>query len=285
MLGHKLVQVLSEKADVMTTVRGKLDRKKYFGLFENVEVVENIDVLDFDNVTNLVRKNRPDVVINSIGVIKQKPEVTDVVNTLEINSVFPHRVAKLCDEVGTRFLTLSTDCVFDGADGGYNEEDFPNAKDLYGKSKHLGEVISGNSVTLRSSIIGRELATSKSIVEWFLSNRGGTVKGFKKAIYSGFPTVVIAEIIADIIENKKDLKGLYNVSSEPINKFELLSLIKRKLNLDIEIEPFEDFDIDRSLDSSKFRNETGFVPENWEKMIEKMLDDPTPYDKWRNEIS
>jgi len=125
------------------------------------------------------------------------------------------------------------------------------------------------------------LQTSHSLVEWFLSNRGKKVKGFVNAIYSGFPTIVLADIIADLIENRKDLSGLYHVSAAPINKYELLKLVNDAYDAQVEIEPMEDFRIDRSLDSTKFRRETGFVPPDWHEMLKKMAEDPTPYDEWR----
>ena len=139
----------------------------------------------------------------------------------------------------------------------------------------------GNCLTVRSSIIGRELGTSHSLVEWFIDNRGKRVKGFAGAVYSGFPTVVFADIIKFLLTDHKNLSGLFNISSDPINKFDLLTLINSAKALDIEIERDEDFKIDRSLDSTKFRNETGFVTKPWPEMIELMAADPTPYDKWR----
>lgn len=190
-------------------------------------------------------------------------------------------MAETAEKINARLINISTDCVFDGEKGFYKEEDISNATDVYGKSKNLGEVMGENCLTLRTSIIGRELQTSHSLVEWFLSNRGKSVKGFLNAIYSGFPTIILADIIADLIENHRNLSGLYHVSAEPINKFELLELINEAYQTDIEIEPFADFKIDRSLDSTKFRNETGFNPLSWREMIKIMADDPTPYDEWR----
>ncbi|MBV9959025.1 MAG: SDR family NAD(P)-dependent oxidoreductase, partial [Acidobacteria bacterium] len=151
------------------------------------------------------------------------------------------------------------------------------------RTKYLGEAKGEGSLTLRTSIIGRELGTAHSLVEWFLSNRGGKVKGFQHAIYSGFPTIVMADIIADLIERHKDLSGLYHVSSEPINKYELLRLMREAYRVEIEIEPETEFRIDRSLDSQKFRAATGFTPDTWPQMIERMAADPTPYEEWRRE--
>lgn len=285
MLGHKLVQVLEKRFDVWTTLRFDYEKYADFGIFDAERTFSGVDVEDFETVENLLDELKPNVVINAAGLIKQLPSSKNVVKTLTINSVFPHRLAEVVSSLDSRLLSISTDCVFDGKKGGYTEGDIPNAVDLYGKSKNLGEVVEGNCLTLRTSIIGRELETAHSLVEWFLSSEGKTVKGFKNAIFSGFPTVVLADIIGDLIVNQKNLRGLYHVSSDPINKYELLCLIKKGFNLNIEIEPESEFQIDRSLDSTKFRQKTGFVPQTWDEMIKRMADDPTPYNRWRKRIT
>lgn len=281
MLGHKLVQTLNVKFDVWATVKGEFGNYEKYEIFDKERVIESIDVEDFENLALTIKKLKPQVIINAIGIIKQLPTSKNVVKTLSVNSILPHRLAELAAKINAKLINISTDCVFDGAKGNYSEIDISNATDVYGKSKNLGEVVEGNCLTIRTSIIGRELQTAHSLVEWFLSNRGGIAKGFVNAIYSGFPTIVLADIIGDIIENHFDLRGLYHISADPINKFELLQLINEAFDAKIEIEPFEDFRIDRSLNSAKFRNETGFKPESWRKMIERMAQDPTPYDNWR----
>ncbi len=281
MLGHKLVQTWKNRFDVWTTLKGEFEDYGRFGMFEKVKTIERIDAENIKPVETAIEKVRPQVIFNAVGIIKQLPSSKNVIKTLTINSIFPHRLAEIAEKFNARLLSISTDCVFDGKKGNYNEEDVSDAADVYGKSKNLGEVTGKNCLTLRTSIIGRELQTAHSLVEWFLSNRGKTVKGYVNAIYSGFPTIVLADIIADLIENHKDLSGLYHVSADPINKYELLTLIKEAFQAEIEIEPFEDFKIDRSLDSTKFRKETGFRPAEWREMIKRMADDPTPYDKWR----
>ncbi len=226
-----------------------------------------------------IKQIEPDVVVNAVGIIKQVPLAKNVINTLLINSIFPHQLSELAEEFEFRLINISTDCVFSGEKGNYSESDLADAQDLYGKSKHLGEVVTGNCLTLRTSIIGRELETSHSLVEWFLSNRGESVKGFVNAIYTGFPTIVLADIMSNLIENHPDLCGLYHVSSEPINKLNLLRLINEAYQAKIEIEPFEDFIIDRSLNSQKFKEATGFEPTNWIEMIKKMAADNAIYQK------
>lgn len=281
MLGHKLVQVLGNRFEIWSTIRGKIGSIEKYNFFNHGNVVENIDIVNFEQVKQGIEQVKPDVVINCIGIIKQLPISKDVINTLTINSIFPHQLAGLSKQYSFRLINISTDCVFKGTKGNYTENDEADASDLYGRSKNLGEVLQENCLTVRTSIIGRELETNNSLVDWFLSNEGKKVNGFVNAIYSGFPTIIFADIMTDLIVNQKNLNGLYHISSNPINKFELLKLIREKYQANIEIELFEDFKIDRSLNSDKFRTETGFEPLDWEEMIKKMAADPTPYKNWK----
>jgi len=282
MLGHKLAQVYRNRFETWATVRSSFREYESFDLFDSERVIGGVDVFDFDTIIRAFAVARPDVAVNAVGVIKQLPTAKDPIVALTINSLFPHKLASLCQASGSRLITLSTDCVFNGRRGMYTEEMVADAEDLYGRTKYLGEAVGPQSLTLRTSIIGRELGSAHSLVEWFLSNRGGKVKGFTKAIYTGFPTIVMAEIIADLIENHQDLSGLYHVSSEPINKYELLRLIRDAYRISVEIEPDENFQIDRSLDSSRFREATNFSPASWREMIEAMAADATSYEEWRN---
>ena len=281
MLGHKLTQCWQKKYDVWTTVRGDFNSYKKIGFYDQSNTIEHLDIENIISVEKAFQKVRPTVVINAIGIIKQLPTAKNVIQTLRVNSIFPHQMAELAHKYDARLITISTDCVFDGVKGAYTEEDLPNAQDLYGKSKNLGEITGENCLTLRTSIIGRELNTEHSLVEWFLSNEGKSVKGFVNAVYTGFPTIVIADILADLIENHTSLEGLYHVSSEPINKFELLKLVRDAYRAKIKIEPFEDFRIDRSLNSDKFRRETGFAPLEWRTMIERMAADNGIYKNYQ----
>ncbi len=281
MLGHKLVQKLAAPIDVWTTLRGTFDDVRELAIFDPAKTLESIDAMDHHAVKRAIVKVRPDVVINAIGVIKQLPTSKDVITTLTINSILPQRLAQMSNEFGFRLIVISTDCVFLGDKGNYNEKDAPDALDLYGRSKLFGEVAGNNCLTLRTSIIGREIGTSHSLVEWFLGNRGGAVKGYANAIYSGFPTIVLTAIISDLILNHKELNGLYHVASAPISKYELLKLINAAYGAGIEINKFEDFRIDRSLDPSRFTKATGFTARTWPEMIKEMADDTTPYDQWR----
>ncbi len=281
MLGHKLTQVLQSKFDLWATVRTDYKRYEKYGIFNKSRILPNVTIEDLNSVEAAVKSVNPDVIVNAIGIIKQIPSATNVVKTLTVNAVFPHQLAEIANCFGARLITIGTDCVFSGKSGKYTETDLPDAADLYGKSKNLGEVTAENCLTLRTSIIGRELDTANGLVEWFLSNEGKSVRGFTRAVFSGFPTLILAEIIADLIENHQSLHGLFHVSSEPINKYDLLNSVRKAYGANIEIEPFDNFDIDRSLDSTKFRSATGFKSMDWEEMIGRMAADNAAYQNYR----
>lgn len=232
-------------------------------------VICGVDVEHSDSLTSLFAKARPDVVINCIGLVKQLAEADDPLAAIPINALLPHRLARLCDVAGARLVHMSTDCVFSGAKGMYTEADTSNAKDLYGCSKYLGEVDCPHAITLRTSIIGHELSGAHSLVEWFLAQQGG-VKGFRRAIFSGLPTVELARVIRDHVLPHPELHGLYHVSAEPINKFDLLTLIAKAYDKTIDITPDDKLAIDRSLDSSRFRRATGYQPQPWPELVRQM---------------
>lgn len=279
LLGHKLAQVFKSQFETCASFHGSFDIYRGIDIFEGVRVVENVDAENFETVSRTIADICPDAIVNAIGVTKHVSDVSNTIKTITINSLFPHQLAKIAANHNARLICISTDCVFSGAKGNYAETDAADATDLYGKSKNLGEVVDENSLTIRTSIIGRELFARNSLVEWFLSNRGGRVKGFTKAIFTGFPTVVFAEILADIIGNRPNMRGLYHVSSDKINKFDLLQLINHEMNSAIEIERDDVFSIDRSLDSTKFRSETEFMPQNWSEMIKIMANDARIYER------
>jgi dTDP-4-dehydrorhamnose reductase len=212
---------------------------------------------------------QPDVVVNCVGIIKQVANAKDHLNILAINSSLPHRLAKYSSMVGARFVHFSTDCVFSGKTGLYTEDDFPDANDLYGRTKYLGEVDYENAITLRTSIVGHELTSSNSLVDWFLS-QSGEIKGFKKAIFSGLPTIEVARVIRKFVIPNPELHGLYHLSVDPINKYDLLRLVAETYGKDITILPDEQLIIDRSLDSTRFKNATEFTSKPWPELIKDM---------------
>ncbi len=244
-------------------------------------MLSGMDVFEFDSILSAVGVMRPDVVVNAIGLITPVVAAKGPISALTVNSLFPHRLAMLCRTVDARLIHISTDAVFSGCRGMYTENDSPDPNDFYGRSKLLGEVTEPHCLTFRTSIIGRDLTGSKGLVEWLLDNRGQSVVGYTKAIYSGFPSLVLAQIIADVIERHPELSGLYHVSSEPISKFELLRLLNDAYGADAQIKASDDVRINRSLDSSRFRAAIGFTPQPWPDMIKAMAADPTPYEKWR----
>ena len=281
MLGHKLVYELGKKHEVFAGVRGNGAILAETGICRPELIVPNLDATRFESVEAGLSEIRPEVVINAVGAIKQGSEAMTKVNAITINSIFPHRLAASASRNSARMITFSTDCVFDGAVGNYTEEDPPNAEDLYGRSKALGEVYSENCVTIRSSIIGRELSGKKSLLEWILSNRGGTVKGFAKALYTGFTTLEMARILDRFVLSDTGLCGVLHLSSDKISKYNLIRLADKHFKLGMEIEEDKEFRIDRSLDSSKFRKIADFEPRSWNEMVEELAADPSPYTEWR----
>lgn len=281
MLGHKLCQRLDGQFDVYATFRRPPSINPGRAIFDPARSLSNVSVEDFGSVVHASSQVRPDVVVNCIGIVKQDAAAKDPATCIEVNSLFPHRLAAHCREAGARLVHLSTDCVFSGRKGNYSEADVPDAEDLYGRTKLLGEVAMEGCLTIRTSMIGRELSGTRGLVEWFLSQNGGCVSGFERAVFSGFTTNALSGIIAEIIDRHIDLSGVWHVAAEPISKFDLLALIKHTYGLDIKIERDKSFVCDRSLDGSRFLSETGIHIPPWLDMIESMIADPTPYDKIR----
>jgi dTDP-4-dehydrorhamnose reductase len=227
------------------------------------------DVENANSMLELFGRARPDVVVNCIGLVKQLVRTDDVLRAVSINSLLPHRLVRLCRVARARLIHVSTDCVFEGTKSMYREQDAADAKDLYGVSKLLGEVDEDGAVTLRTSIIGPELATAHGLLSWFLAQRV-RVKGFTRAIFSGVPTVELARVMRDFVIPNAQLRGIHHVSAEPISKYDLLTLIARVYGLSVDIEPDAELVIDRSLDSSSFRMLTGYVPPAWPELVRYM---------------
>ena len=270
MLGNAVLRLFSQTDGCIATGAVRSPQAINF-LPDNVRnlVVAGIDVENIDSLLRLFDKEQPDVVINCVGLVKQLSEVNNPLVALPINSLFPHRLAHMCAVSNARLVHMSTDCVFTGNKGMYTEQDVTDAQDLYGVSKRLGEVDYPNAITLRTSIIGHELNGSRSLIDWFLCQEG-TVRGFKRAIFSGLPTIEIGYLIRDHVIPNPNLTGVYHVSAEPISKYDLLSLVAEIYGKDIQILQDNEFEIDRSLDSSRFRQVTGFRPAAWPELIRSM---------------
>lgn len=275
MLGHKLAQRLSQSHETLVTVRNTQPFEAG-DIFERCQLKYGIDATTFASVQSSLEEFRPSAVINCIGVVKQAIG-SDPTSAIELNSLFPHKAAKICEKLGSRFLHISTDCVFSGARASYDESSRPDPEDLYGQTKLLGEPQTPTSLTIRTSMIGRELQTRHGLLEWFLSQAGGSVRGYKNAIFSGFTTGTLAEIISNILTTHQDLRGIYHLGADPISKFDLLCLIRQIYELDIDVVPDTAFKCDRSLNSERLRRATNYVPPSWRQMIEAMHDDPTTY--------
>jgi len=232
-------------------------------------ILTGVDVENTDSVARLLAQTRPDVLINCVGLVKQLAEADDPLQAIPINSLLPHRLARLCQVAGARLVHVSTDCVFSGAKGLYREDDPADAQDLYGRSKHLGEVDYPNAITLRTSIIGHELASAHGLIGWFLA-QSGVVRGFTRAVFSGLPTVELARVVRDHVLPRPQLRGLYHVSAAPISKYELLRLVAEVYGKQIEITPDDRLVIDRSLDSTRFRQAASYEPAAWAELVRSM---------------
>lgn len=272
MLGHHLLTSWWRQHEVCVTLRGPLATYSQYGLFDSDNAYTNVDVCDTERVLEVMGEFRPEAVINCVGIIKQRSAAKQSIPSIQINSIVPHRLNLICAAAGARFVHLSTDCVFNGRRGNYRQSDHADAEDLYGLSKYLGEVREKSAITIRSSIIGTELSRKQSLVEWFLAQRG-TIKGFTNAIYTGVTTIEMARIIEHVLTEEAELHGVWQVASEPINKYELLCGLAARLGRsDINIEPDHTFHCDRSLDGSEFSNRTGYRVPSWERMLQELAD-------------
>lgn len=277
MLGHQLCRILADRFEIWGTVRGKAQKDEFL-LPECI--IEMVDAQDFDTVRMAVDKSHPDAIVNCIGIVKQRDEAKQAVPSIQINALFPHQLADLCVERGIRVIQISTDCVFSGFRGNYSEIDVPDPVDLYGRTKLLGELNRPGCLTLRTSIIGWQLNTFSSLLSWFALQRNKHIKGYRKAIYSGFSTAILAQLIGDILQTRPDLSGVYQVASEPISKFDLLVKLRDILGWsDIVIEPEDQFFCDRSLSGIRFTTTTGWRPPTWEAMLQGLASEWPHYEK------
>lgn len=270
MLGYSIFANLIEQAtlDVFGTVRSIDGKERYFANSQD-KLIYGVDVTNIESIESAIAEINPEVVINCIGLIKQHSISKQHIDAININSLLPHQLAHICSRFNAKFIHFSTDCVFDGKDGNYSEDDLPTARDLYGKSKCLGEIDYTPHLTLRTSIIGHELTSNVSLVDWFLSQEG-KVKGFSKAIFSGLPTCVISKLLIDKILPFKELAGLYHLSVNPIDKFTLLNLVKVAYGKNILIEESQDLAINRSLDSARLKSEINFHVPSWPELVDQM---------------
>ncbi len=281
MLGHKVWQVCRDRFETWVTLRSAVAGAAA-GLFDPSRTLTGVSAGDLASFARALEESRPTDVINCIGVIKQRAEAHDPVVAIKVNSAWPHEMAALCAAVGARPIHISTDCVFSGRRGNYAETDPPDAEDLYGRSKALGELDEDEGLTLRTSMIGRELWGRTGLLEWFLANRGGKIRGYTRAVFSGFTTAALAAIIGDLVEHQPTLRGLHHVASAPINKCELLRRLNEAFRANVSIEPDGSVAVDRSLNAERFWAAMGQRPPDWTDMIAALASDPTPYDRYRS---
>ena len=278
MLGHVVGGVLSEDFNVVGTSRKSIDSYSPIRkILPHLPIQQNLDVRDENSLRKVIEALRPEYVINCVGVIKQKLEPSSYVDCIEINSALPHRLASICDEFGSRLIHFSTDCVFSCKPGVKDLLTLPDPQDLYGRSKLLGEINHKNSLTIRTSIVGRQISGSESLFEWLLSQKGKKVSGYSKALYTGVTTKTLAKILKQIITKEIALHGVWQVASSEISKYDLLNLVNDKLNLGISIEENSDFECDRRLDGSEFTRSTSIGVPSWTEMIEEFKSDQAIY--------
>ncbi|HEV3484531.1 MAG TPA: SDR family oxidoreductase [Vicinamibacterales bacterium] len=281
MLGHKVFQLARTRfPETWCTLRGTRSDPWLAPIEPDLaaaRVIERLDVMDWTAVEAVLHDVRPDVVINCVGIVKQRSEAKAAIPSITVNSLLPHRLAAVLASSGGRLIHISTDCVFSGRRGRYTEEDQSDAEDLYGRSKFLGEVADANALTIRTSMIGRELRERRSLLEWVLQQNGRTIRGFRRAYYSGLTTNELAAVILRVIEEHPALSGVYQVTSDTISKYDLLRLIVDVFGLDIRVEPDDEFVCDRSMVGEKFRAATGHVSPSWPALLRAVSQDPTPY--------
>jgi dTDP-4-dehydrorhamnose reductase len=273
MLGHQLLRHLEPRHEVTVTLRRPLNAYREHGLFRAGNSIAEVDARDWPTVEAALDTVDPEAVVNCIGIVKQRDEAKSAIPSIEVNALFPHRLLAACGAAGRRLVHVSTDCVFSGREGGYSEDDVPDPVDLYGRSKLLGEVASPPGLTLRTSIIGRELARKTGLVEWFLAQTG-TIRGFRRAIYSGVTTREMARIVERVLADHSELSGVWHIASQPISKYDLLLLLAHLLDRhELEIVPDDDFLCDRSLDGSRFAAATGYRAPAWPEMLAELAEE------------
>jgi dTDP-4-dehydrorhamnose reductase len=268
MIGSEIFRVLDESINIDATGVWRSQPSKDLP-FTKKRIIEGIDIQKEELWRRLLIEEKPHVVINCIGITKHHQSTIDARAFIGINSIFPYKLSNVCDQISARLIHISTDCIFSGKKGFYSEEDISDSEDLYGLTKKLGEINTPNHLTLRTSTVGHEISTKNGLLEWFLSQQGNC-KGYKRAIFSGVTTSDLAIILRDKILPNKKLSGIYNISSDPISKYDLLQLMKRYYSKQIEIEEDTSFIIDRSLNGEKFKKAVNHKPESWEIMIKRM---------------
>lgn len=271
MVGHKAWQIFRERfTEVFATVRKPRAHYAHLPLFQSADasrLIDGMDLLEPTNVLPVLNEIKPEVVFNCVGLTFRRSDSPSAEAHIRVNALLPHVLNRWCVENSGRMISLSTDCVFTGRDGGYTEDSVTDARDAYGRSKALGEVESPNALILRTSVVGREIEYKTELLEWFLSHQGKQVKGFRKAIFSGVGTPFLAQTVADLIEKYPELNGIYQVASEPISKFDLLMKARTVFGVDVDIVPDDAYVAKKNLNGAKFERATGIKVPSWDDMM------------------
>ena len=266
MLGHEAIRVLAPDFDVWGSCRSG-ERLPDLGIPAD-RIISGLDAAVPSGAYELLDRVRPDLVINAIGIVKQLEASHDAIPSIAVNSLWPHVLSDACAQAGARMVHVSTDCVFSGSRGNYVESDIPDATDLYGRSKLLGEVTADpHAVTLRTSIVGWQIGPQTSLIGWFAAHRAEKLTGYRRAVFSGLSTTALTRVIRDVVLPDPSLTGLYHVSAEPIDKYTLLRDLAAACSWDVDLTPSDEPVVDKSLDSGRFRTATGWVPPSWEAML------------------
>lgn len=279
MVGHKLTQVLSKDLDVWGTSTTDADYIAGFTGVPSDRIIPHFNALESKDLDAAFTIVKPDVVINAIGLVKQNDKILQDDLADQINVRLPGRLAHKSEIAGARLIHLSTDCVFSGMRGQYSESDPPDATDTYGMTKSKGEVALGDALIIRTSYIGRELRHFYGLLEWLRKQPPGEVPGYRNATWSGFPTVIFARILQEIVTQAPQLQGTYHLASVPLSKFELLQGITNAVQGPWTITPVELPIIDLSLNGAKFIRDTQITVPSWSEMYAELALDSQLHDE------
>ena len=271
LIGHTLLRDLSAKCEVYGTLH---KGKKEYGdalLFSGKNIIPDVDVANHKMFKGILKAVDPDVILNCVGITKRKIEITNNMDVLKINSLFPHQLATWARETDARVIHFSTDCVFDGEFGNYSESSPTNAKDMYGRTKALGEINYNHTLTIRSSFIGQELFDKTELLEWFIAQEGKQIMGYNRTYYSGVSTLFMARVVEKIITNHSDLSGIYQLATNsPISKYDLLQIAKKAFNVKVDIMIDETHTHRPTLNGSKLQKEMDLEIPSWQSMMDEL---------------
>jgi len=284
MIGHKMYHIISKiHNDTWVTLRKSLRSYSYSEIYNPEKVIDNVDLINFQIISNQLNKINPDIIINACGITIRRGIDILKSNSIILNSALPHFLNEWVTSNNKRLIHFSTDCVFTGAKGDYLDNDNKDALDLYGSTKSMGEVFDSKyAITLRGSMIGSELENKTELFEWFLKQNNKTIKGFNKVIYSGITTTKMAEIVLILINQYPNLNGIYNISSKPISKFELLKLWNDYFDINANIEIDNSYTSNKNLISNNFYKTISMKQPDWIELSSQLKIDNLLYNNLYN---